>query len=233
MGINRMDSLPKIDKRGSGQRHPSGGEQKPSTEERRDAERKLWREYKRNPCDLTRNALVLHHWGLIYSVSIKFYAKFGKIVPYTVDELVSDAAVVAIHCIELFDYRRGFQFSTYYTNSFFRNTIRGLLFQGVSKGRQQKRRPVRIGEFEKSIPDLGNRETETVENETGRTVDQLFSILDSQQREVMKRRFFDGNTLQEIGNDLGLSRERIRQVETKALKAIRESLGIDVEGGAK
>lgn len=48
--------------------------------------------------------------------------------------------------------------------------------------------------------------------------------LNDREQYIIKRRFFYGNTLQEIGEDLDLTRERVRKIEFEALKKIRKEL---------
>jgi RNA polymerase sigma factor (sigma-70 family) len=71
--------------------------------------------------------------------------------------------------------------------------------------------------------------------ERSERVSDLLSRLTDNQEEVLLRRFGfqdlgDGQTLQEIGDHLGLTRERIRQIEEKALKRATKKaaeLGLD------
>jgi len=52
--------------------------------------------------------------------------------------------------------------------------------------------------------------------------------LNEKQREVLCRRFglegYDRETLEEVGKAVGLTRERVRQIQMHALKALREIL---------
>ncbi len=83
----------------------------------------------------------------------------------------------------------------------------------------------------KTIADLiADTATETVSSITNeadnrKTIKRLFASLNAKERLIIKERFgFDGKeikTLTEIGIRFGVSRERIRQIEAKALKKLR------------
>lgn len=59
----------------------------------------------------------------------------------------------------------------------------------------------------------------------------LISVLDKREQEIIKRRFGisdeEPKTLEQIGNIMGFSKERIRQIENIAIKKLRESKNID------
>ena len=83
---------------------------------------------------------------------------------------------------------------------------------------------------ETTVGDLVADETEDVmkslyQEELTKTIDKVLSTLDDKEREVIRFRFgmIDGKakTLSEIGKIFDLSKERIRQIEDKALKKLR------------
>jgi len=59
-------------------------------------------------------------------------------------------------------------------------------------------------------------------------VDIWLTQLTEKQREVVERRFglhgYEAATLEEVGNEIGLTRERVRQIQVEALKRLREIL---------
>lgn len=52
--------------------------------------------------------------------------------------------------------------------------------------------------------------------------------LNSKQREVLARRFglmgYEAATLEDVGAEIGLTRERVRQIQVEALKRLRDIL---------
>ncbi|MBP2070863.1 sigma-70 family RNA polymerase sigma factor [Thermoanaerobacterium butyriciformans] len=68
-------------------------------------------------------------------------------------------------------------------------------------------------------------ENETINEQLKQEIDKVLDILPERERLILELRFGIGTeepmTLEQIGNMLGLTRERIRQIEIKALKKLR------------
>ena len=75
---------------------------------------------------------------------------------------------------------------------------------------------------------LKNPEDEMVENDVLKEVQEMLKTMDSREATVLKMRFgledTEPHTLKEIGESLGLTRERVRQIETEALGKLAEGL---------
>jgi len=84
-----------------------------------------------------------------------------------------------------------------------------------------------------AIPDQDNLEPFAfLQDESMRDrLDQWMLQLNDKQREVVDRRFglhgYDTATLEEVGNEIGVTRERVRQIQLEALKRLREILEND------
>lgn len=61
-----------------------------------------------------------------------------------------------------------------------------------------------------------------------RCLKKWLSVLTAKQREILARRFglfgFDGDTLENVGKEVGLTRERVRQIQIEALKILRTTI---------
>ena len=71
-------------------------------------------------------------------------------------------------------------------------------------------------------------ETEMVENDNLKHVRQMLETMDSREATILRMRFglddAEPKTLKEIGETLGLTRERVRQIENEALDKLAEGL---------
>lgn len=79
-----------------------------------------------------------------------------------------------------------------------------------------------------AIPDESNVDPATLlqDNDIRANIETWLYQLNEKQREVVERRFGlnsrDISTLEEVGNELGVTRERVRQIQMEALKRLRE-----------
>ena len=84
-----------------------------------------------------------------------------------------------------------------------------------------------------AIPDEQNVDPATLlqDNDIRANMEEWLNQLNDKQREVVERRFGlnsrDVATLEEVGNELGVTRERVRQIQMEALKRLREILERD------
>lgn len=174
-------------------------------EEERDLLRKI-----ANGNEAARNDLIEHNLRLVAYVA-KSYAKNKDIF----DELFSEGCTVLFHAINRFDLSYETKFSTYAT---------WWLRQSMSKYLQTKNGNGIATEY-----DLLSEEDDcNVEmTERQKMIRGCLCLLTEREQEIIRRRFGIGcepETLDQIGIDHGLSKERIRQIESKAMDKIRPIL---------
>ncbi|MHB8920140.1 MAG: RNA polymerase sigma factor RpoS [Halothiobacillus sp.] len=89
------------------------------------------------------------------------------------------------------------------------------------------------------IPDEASNQPDEILQDSGvnALLNQLLAQLDSKQREVLMRRYglrgFETQTLEEVGVFLGITRERVRQIQLEAvrrLKLLAKNAGVTAEG---
>jgi len=81
-----------------------------------------------------------------------------------------------------------------------------------------------------AIPDENNVDPVVLlqDDDVKDNIEQWLAQLSDKQREVVERRFglhgYDVSTLEEVGNTIGVTRERVRQIQLEALKKLRDIL---------
>jgi RNA polymerase sigma factor (sigma-70 family) len=143
-------------------------------------------------------------------------------------ELVSDGNLALIRAVEKFDFARGFRFSTYASWALMRSYARSVPEELTHAGRFQ------TGHDELLADARDHREPELqpeAQAESIRaTVRDGLAALNDRERAVVERHFGlagagPTRTLEEIGRELSLSKERVRQIEMIALRKLRDTLG--------
>ncbi|MDR0806471.1 MAG: RNA polymerase sigma factor RpoS [Enterobacteriaceae bacterium] len=88
------------------------------------------------------------------------------------------------------------------------------------------------------LPDENNNDPEytTQDNDIKQSIVKWLFELNPKQREVLARRFgllgYEAATLEDVGAEIGLTRERVRQIQVEGLNQLREILvkqGLDIE----
>ncbi|EGY29399.1 RNA polymerase sigma factor RpoS [Candidatus Regiella insecticola 5.15] len=91
-----------------------------------------------------------------------------------------------------------------------------------------------VGDSEKALLDILSDDSENGPEDTTQNDDMKHSIvkwlfeLNAKQREVLARRFgllgYEAATLENVGKEIGLTRERVRQIQVEGLRRLREIL---------
>jgi RNA polymerase nonessential primary-like sigma factor len=81
-----------------------------------------------------------------------------------------------------------------------------------------------------TVPDVrqANPAVQLQDSDLRANIDHWLSELSEKQREVISRRFglrgYEMSTLEEVGHEIGLTRERVRQIQVEALKRLRDTM---------
>ncbi|MEQ1824984.1 MAG: sigma-70 family RNA polymerase sigma factor [Pirellula sp.] len=138
--------------------------------------------------------------------------------------LISDGNMSLIRAAEKFDYARGNKFSTYASWAIMKNFARTI----PDEFRHRDRFRTSSEEVFTSHEDR-RADNITAELDQASRTDQIQKILhtlDQREQQIIVRRFgldhrFEPLTLKEVGEEMGVTKERIRQLETRALEKLR------------
>jgi len=163
-----------------------------------------------------RNCLILANLRLVVHLASRHLATGRRL-----DELVSDGTVSLMHAIEKFDFRRGNRFSTYATWAIMRNFAKSIPHEA-------RIHHTELTGTDGLIASRGDPKARVPEQRDFRhvlrsTVAELLLELSPREREVIAARFGIGRqpeTLEQIGQRFGVSRERVRQLEVRALRKL-------------
>jgi len=139
-------------------------------------------------------------------------------------QLVSDGNMSLIRAAEKFDYSRGNKFSTYASWAIMKNFARTIPGEFKQKDRFRPTSEELFLAREDKRTDQRALESEQEQRE--RQVSQILDNLDDREQKIIISRFGldysqEPQTLKEVGEELGVTKERIRQIEARALTKLR------------
>ena len=143
-----------------------------------------------------------------------------------------------IRAVEKFDYSRGNKFSTYASWAIMKNFARTIPteFKHRDRFRTTTEELFVARQDERLDPYI----EETVQRSRQRELSKILNRLDEREQKIITARFGLGRgkeplTLKQVGEELGVTKERIRQLEARALSKLRDAAdeaNIDVELGS-
>lgn len=169
-----------------------------------------------------REYIVEQNFGLVYAMIGRFRA-----TNIDEDDLLSEALYALSRATERFNPWRGWRFSTYACNAI----VRACSRQGKREARHRHIFPV---QHDTTMEQPGPGE----DLDTGLFVERLrralrrnLGDLTEIESQVIQQRFLDDAeprlTFKQIGQSVGLSKERIRQIQCEALDKLRDALRDD------
>lgn len=171
----------------------------------------------------TRNIIIKCNMRLIVRPSCKYGSDSLK-----KEEFFSNGYVHMIKAIDCFDHRKGFKFSTYFTNVIFRNfqkDKKNIIKKSCDhlKTEPQDKREIDYREVNESYNERFVKELLSTVGEYLKN-----SRKDSKVRVTVIKKYFgieDGQnkTFRQIGKELGFSRERVRVLINDTIKILKAS----------
>ena len=169
----------------------------------------------------TKNQIIRANLRLVVSIAKRHVGPIDNFF-----ELVSDGNMSLMRAVEKFDYARGNKFSTYASWAIMKNFARTI----PDEHRRRDRFRTTEAEVFSTTPDekaeLGDQEAAQAQREF--QIESILSCLDDREQAIIIKRFglrrgHEPLTLKEVGAELGVTKERIRQLEARALTKLRKA----------
>ena len=171
--------------------------------------------------DAMKSYLIRANLRLVVSIAKKHLGGVQTLL-----ELVSDGNLALMRAVEKFDYSRGFKFSTYASWAIMKNFARSV-------PRERYRLDRVVTGSEEVMELVGGLEGYDPHApsmlELRDSLETVLAQLDRRERSIIVRHYGlhdsgRGQTLQQLSSSLGISKERVRQIERRAMQKLRTML---------
>ncbi len=138
--------------------------------------------------------------------------------------LISDGNMSLIRASEKFDYSRGNKFSTYASWAIMKNFARTIPDEFKHRDRfRTSSEEIFTGHEDRRADNFSAEIDQALRTDQ---IQKILHTLDQREQQIIVRRFgldhrFEPLTLKEVGEELGVTKERIRQLESRALDKLR------------
>ncbi len=166
-----------------------------------------------------KNFLIRSNLRLVVSIAKRHIRPGGNFF-----EMVSDGNMSLIRAIEKFDYTKGNKFSTYASWAIMKNYARSIPAEYKVLDR------FRTGNEELFFQSTDERESqyreELINQKQHAVIMSILDQLDGREKDILIYRYGlnarnEPQTLEQVGDRFGVTKERIRQLESRALKKLR------------
>ncbi|MBN2475845.1 MAG: sigma-70 family RNA polymerase sigma factor [Pirellulales bacterium] len=170
----------------------------------------------------TKNQIVRANLRLVVSIAKRHVGPAENFF-----ELVSDGNMSLMRAVEKFDYARGNKFSTYASWAIMKNFARTIPDEHRHRDRF---RTSHAEMFTSAADDRSDQfEQESAQLQREAQVEKILDRLDEREQRIIVRRFGlqrgqEPLTLKQVGAELGVTKERIRQIEARALSKLRRAV---------
>jgi RNA polymerase primary sigma factor/RNA polymerase sigma factor len=168
----------------------------------------------------TKNHIVQANLRLVVSIAKRHVTATNDFF-----SLVSDGNISLLRAVEKFDYSRGNKFSTYASWAVMKNFARSI--PDEFKHRDRFRTSLEEMFMSQQDDRSDQYEQEQAQRLREEQIRKILARLDEREQKIIISRFGldyqkEPLTLKEVGDDLGVTKERVRQLEARALSKLRQ-----------